>query len=168
MGDSAIRKQVFDLKPEDLASAPIWEFALDEEGVSGQDEATVRPRPELKHADPGEGLFVVRAEFVSADGTHFEGYVSPQPVSAQPELRPGWIQPTIVTNAGQVGFWLGAFPPEAGDVETAYATVGKSRTETFPLHYRSVVSHGGIPLEGELDGFMHLESIGSDSIVTLT
>ena len=52
MGGPAIRKQVFDLRPEDFASTPIWEFALDEEGASGQDEATVRPRPDLKHADP--------------------------------------------------------------------------------------------------------------------
>jgi hypothetical protein len=27
----------------DLATSSVWEFALDEEGVEGQDETTVRP-----------------------------------------------------------------------------------------------------------------------------
>jgi hypothetical protein len=35
------RKQVYDLTRENLSKFPIWEFALDEEGDEGQDEATV-------------------------------------------------------------------------------------------------------------------------------
>lgn len=69
-------------------TASIWEFALDEEGVLGQDEATVRPRADLERADLDEGLFVIQAEFVAADGTRFDGYVSPQQ-----EARIGWIRP---------------------------------------------------------------------------
>src|SRR5512132_118621 len=41
---AAIRKQVTDLRPDDLAPYPIWEFALDEEGEEGQDEETVKPQ----------------------------------------------------------------------------------------------------------------------------
>src|SRR5919197_5131894 len=145
MGGSAIRKQVYELRPDDFATASIWEFALDEEGLPGQDEATVKPRADLERADPGDGLFVIRAEFVSADGTRFDGYVSPQH-----EARVGWIQPTVVTATGQVGFWLGGFPPGAGRLDEAYATVGKTASELFPIRYRAVVEHGGVPLEGEL------------------
>lgn len=53
---AAIRKQVTDLRPDDLAPYPIWEFALDEEGEEGQDEETVKPRPDLDRADPAEGI----------------------------------------------------------------------------------------------------------------
>ena len=38
-----IRKQVYDLTAEDLRRYPLWEFCLDEEGIEGQDEATVKP-----------------------------------------------------------------------------------------------------------------------------
>ena len=163
MADSAVRKQVYELRPEDFATASIWEFALDEEGVPGQDEATVKPRPELARADPDEGLFVILAEFVSVDDTRFDGYVTPQH-----EANIGWIQPTIVTAQGQVGFWLGGFPPQPGALDEAYATLGKTASELFPIRYRPVVGHGGVPLDGEIQGFMHLESLGSENIVTLT
>src|SRR5205814_561097 len=38
-----IRKQVYNLTAADLSEHPVWEFAEDEEGTEGQDEATVRP-----------------------------------------------------------------------------------------------------------------------------
>jgi hypothetical protein len=163
MGVSPVRKQVYELQPEDFATASIWEFALDEEGVPGQDEATVKPRADLERADPDDGLFVIRAAFVSADSTPFDGYVSPQQ-----EARIAWIQPTVVTPAGQVGFWLGAFPPQPGRLDEAYATLGKTASELFPIRYRAAVEHGGVRLEGAIHGFMHLESVGSENIVTLT
>jgi hypothetical protein len=162
MGGSSIRKQVYELRPEDFATASIWEFALDEEGAPGQDEATVRPRADLERADPDEGLFVIQAEFVAADGSRYDGYVSPQH-----EADIGSIQPTVATPKGQVGFWLGAFPPQPGRLDEAYATFGKTPGELFPISYRAVVGHAGVPLEGQLHGFMHLESLGSENIVTL-
>jgi hypothetical protein len=36
------------------------------------------------------------------------------------------------------------------------------------MHYRAVVAHSGVVLEGELHGFMHLEAPDSEKIVTLT
>jgi hypothetical protein len=140
-----IRKQVTALTPDDLERFPIWEFTLDEEGEEGQDETTVRPRPDLERADPGEGMFVVRAEFVTADGTRFDGFASPHE-----EDHVGYTQPTIVTGAGQVNFWFGLFPPGPGVVEAAYRTLGKSPAELFPVRYRALVDHGGGDLVGEL------------------
>lgn len=81
-GDAAkIRKQVGDLRPGELARFPIWEFALDEEGAPGQDEETVRPRPDLTVADPADGLFIARARFIAKDGTRYVGYCRPTPAS---------------------------------------------------------------------------------------
>ena len=75
-------------------------------------------------------------------------------------------QPTIVTANGQVAFWLGAFPPES--LDDSYAALGKTAGELFPIRYRCVVPTVGAPLAGELHGFMHLESLDSQNIVTLT
>jgi hypothetical protein len=47
-----LRKQVTDLTLDDLRQTPVWQFALDEEGEPGQDEA--------------------------ADGTRFSGFASPK------------------------------------------------------------------------------------------
>jgi hypothetical protein len=46
------RKQVYELTVEDLRQHPVWEFALDEEGEEGQDEATVRPFVSSGSVDP--------------------------------------------------------------------------------------------------------------------
>jgi hypothetical protein len=51
-GSTWLRKQVADLTPSDLREYPAWEFAIDEEGEAGQDEETIKPRPDLKLADP--------------------------------------------------------------------------------------------------------------------
>jgi hypothetical protein len=158
-----IRKQVGDLQPDDLARFPIWEFALDEEGEEGQDEETVKPRPDLDRAEPAERFFVVRTEFISADGTRFEGYASPHE-----EAQLFYTQPTMVTADGQVGFWFGGVPTRPGRLEASYRMLGKTATELFPLRYRALVEHGGATLEGEIGAFMHYESMGSKTIVSVT
>jgi hypothetical protein len=44
-------KPVDQLRPADLATHPVWEYANAEEGVEGQDETWVRPVAELPIAD---------------------------------------------------------------------------------------------------------------------
>jgi hypothetical protein len=162
-GAETIRKQVYDLRPSDLEEFPIWEHAIDEEGEPGQDEATVKPRPDLETADPGEGLLVARAELVADDGTHFDGYVYPSF-----DFNFGSIQPTIVTDVGQVNFWLGGFPPKPGALESHYALLEKTANDLFPVRFRAVVEHEGVRLEGDVPAFLHYESLGSDEIVEVT
>ena len=163
MTTDEIRKQVYDLRPSDLERVPIWEFALDEEGYPGQDEATVRPRPDLASADPTDGLFVVSAEFVTSDGTKFAGYVTP---SEEDNL--GLIQPTITTESGQVNFWLGAFPPEPGALQESYELLGMSAEQTFPLVFKAAVPTEGVDLEGRVPAFLHLASLDDQRIVEAT
>ena len=160
---ATIRKQVTDLRPDDLAQFAIWEFALDEEGEEGQDEETLRPRPDLTRADPAVGIFVVRAEFVAADGTRFDGYLSPHE-----DPHPSYTQPTIVTADGQVRFWFGGVPPRPGRLESSYRTLGKTAAELFPVRYRALADPGGAALEGLVQAFMHYESMGSKTIVKVT
>ena len=94
-----IRKQVSDLTSQDLAISGVWEFALDEEGEDGQDEATVRPYLFEGPLDCEAGMFIVRARFVLADGTITTGYLTP-PVQGDASL--GTLQPVIITPSGQV------------------------------------------------------------------
>jgi hypothetical protein len=143
-----LRKQVYDLKPSDLEQYPIWEHALDEEGVEGQDEATVKPRPDLSTADPAEGMLIARAELVANDGARYDSYVYP---SFDGGLRD--VQPHIATDHGQVAFWFGAFPPRAGRIEAAYALLDTTPERFFPLTYRAVVEQEGAALEGTITGF---------------
>jgi hypothetical protein len=147
---SPIRKQVSELRPSDLDECAIWEFALDEEGNEGQDEETVRPRPELTRVDPREGLFVVRAKFVSADETEFDGIVSPQV-----DEHIGFVDPRIVTGRGQVAFWFGTVPPGPAVIEMSYRVLGKTAAQLFPLRYRSLVASAAGNVGGTIDGFTH-------------
>jgi hypothetical protein len=158
-----IRKQVGDLALSDLVECPVWEFAIDEEGEEGQDEETVKPRPDVKLADPSDGLFLVRAEFSAADGTRFDGFVSPHE-----ERHLGYTQPTIVTHAGHVRFWFGIVPPTRSALDASYRALEKTAGDLFPLRYRALVAHAGAKLQGEIDGFMHYEAGDTARIAVLT
>jgi hypothetical protein len=152
-GPEKIRKQVYDLRSSDLERFPIWEHALAEEGETGQDEATVKPRPDLEEADSGEAMFIVRAEFVAHDGTRNDGYVYPGF-----DFDLSYMQPTIVTDKGQVNFWYGGFPPKPGAIENDCKVLGKTPEQPFPVSFRAVVKHGGAKLEGEVSAFLHLRT----------
>jgi hypothetical protein len=163
MDAATIRKQVTELTAADLEEFPIWEHALDEEGEEGQDEETVKPRPDLSVADPADGLLLVRAELVAADGTQFGGYVYP---NAEPYI--GYLQPTAVTDDGQVNFWLGAFGPRAGQLERGYELLGKTAQQLFPVRYRAVVPYKGASLDGALPAFLRMRSVSDSTIVEVT
>lgn len=148
---TTIRKQVSDLTPADLKEFPVWEFALDEEGVEGQDEATVRPMPAAYALDPGAGTLIVRAAFRLADGTTMEGYLTPPP-DTEPGL--GSIQPVIVGASGQVGFWMGVIRPQPSDLAKLYQRLGKSASQVFPLQFESSVELKSGPVSGTIPGFL--------------
>jgi hypothetical protein len=146
-----IRKQCYELTPSDLSTWPAWEFALDEEGEPGQDEATVRPYTFSGALDPSNGMFIVAATFWLADGTIEHGFVTPAPAGGD---NFGRIQPQIVTKRGQVGFWLGVGKP---DPKRAYATLGRDAASVFPIRFESTVPLVGFKVTGTLHGFLCLE-----------
>ena len=63
-----IRMQCCDLTAQDFERFPIWEFALDEEGQPGQDEATVRPASVRRGANIAAGQFLVLGIFSFPNG----------------------------------------------------------------------------------------------------
>jgi hypothetical protein len=152
-----MRKQVYELTLADLRRVPVWEFALDEEGVEGQDEATVRPHEFEAKVDPSAGMLIVRAKFHLADGSESLGYVTP---SLDPDAGLGTHQPVIVAEGGQVRFWFGAWMPDRAAMDASYLLLGKpDPSVVFPVRFDS-----DVPLEcghssGEIDGFLFLEDL---------
>lgn len=159
-----IRKQVYELTLQDLAEHPVWEFALDEEGEEGQDETTVRPYSETGPADPSDGMLVVKANFVLADGTQLFGYLTP-PVRGGGGLGTifsgddglGTIQPQIITPRGQVSFWLGARKPSTEDLEHEYDKLERRPDKVFPLHFANDAEVLGGRVEGIVNAFLYLD-----------
>ena len=145
-----IRKQVYELSLSDFKHSPVWEFALDEEDEEGQGEATVRPFEFTPPLNPSEGMFVVQAGFLFADGMEMKGYLTPSP-----ERKIGYIQPIIIADNNQVGFWHGIQKPSKEDISAYYKSFNKSFTEVFPITYKSVVELTDGIIEGVIDGFMY-------------
>ena len=150
-----IRKQVYDLTIEDFEQHPIWEFALDEEGEEGQDEATVRPYSLPGPADASEGMAVVKASFILADGTQMFGFLTPPTTLDAGGL--GTIQPQIITPQGQVSFWYGVLEPTQEHLKKSYERLGRDAKEVFPVRFKSEVEVVGGPVTGTLNGFLYME-----------
>ena len=155
MTPTPIRRQVYDLTPSDLEPHAVWEFALDEEGVEGQDEATVRPQEASGPIDPAEGMFIVRASMTLADGTRHVGYLTP---SAAGGADLSACQPAVVVADGQVSFWRGMMALRPEDLSGSYALLKKgSRADVFPIRFESDVPLVDGPVAGVVPGFLILE-----------
>jgi hypothetical protein len=149
-----IRKQVYELTLEDVRKFPVWEFALDEEGEEGQDEATVRPCEVSVPLDTSDGMFIVRAVFTLVDGTQMHGYLTP-PVQGDDGL--GTLQPVIITERGQVLFWHGVIAPDVQSLSQSYARLGRDAARVFPIQVVSDVELAGASIRATILGFMVLE-----------
>ncbi|WP_342113998.1 hypothetical protein [Pseudoduganella sp. OTU4001] len=128
-----MRKQVYDLTTEDLDFAPIWEYAQDEEGEEGHDEATVRPVEPARSLDAVEVMCVAKANFRLADGTSMDGFLSP---GRPDDTDLGHLQPAIFSKRGQISFWCGIIEPSRERLEAAYAALEKTPQEIFPIFFR--------------------------------
>ncbi|NMO14555.1 hypothetical protein HPC49_02245 [Pyxidicoccus fallax] len=155
-----IRKQVYELTPEDLERCPVWEFASDEEGVEGQDEATVRPRPDLSAPLPRHGLLVVKARFLAKDGSEFIGHCTPGP-----ENEPGALQPAIACGPKQVGFWFGMAQPTRKELASHYKALGKKAEDLFPLKFEAVLRTPGYFDSGVIPAFQSYSPEDRDTVV---
>jgi hypothetical protein len=73
MADSRLRFSGWHIPLEHWDDHPCWEFALDEEGVKGQDETTMRPCVEPSIT---EFTNVAAAYAIAANGERFPAMVS--------------------------------------------------------------------------------------------
>lgn len=147
-----IRKHVYHLTLDDLERCAQWEFALDEEGLPGQDESTVRPKPDWIVADAGNGLCVVKTKFVAADGSLFKGFCTPQHDN---ELS--HIQPTIVTPQEHVSFWFGMMELPRDEMKKYYGLLGKDGATLFPLRFEATMPVEVGFASGVIPGFQYFK-----------
>lgn len=159
-----IRKQVYKLTLDDFNTYPAWEFALDEESEKDQDEATVRPYEFSGLIDPSDGMFVVRASFLLADGSPMQGYLTPQNGGD----RLGLLQPIIIAGDKQVGFWCGILKPSPEQLAKWYLLLGRNASQVFPLQFKSNVNLVRGPVQGMITGFMFYEDYKAGKVKALT
>ena len=119
-----------------------------------------RTRPPSDHTkvsgalDISDGMFVVRAFFTLADGSRFSGYLTP-PTHGNDGL--GTLQPMIVTQQGQVGFWCGVVAPDSARLTQCYNTLGRVAAQVFPVQFESDVDLTSGKVAGSIPGFLVLE-----------
>jgi hypothetical protein len=69
--------------------SPVWEYALDEEGLEDRDETWVRPVD--TRAVPKGNDTLVAADFTAACGKRFTGFVGVSTLEGAPEVIQGTI-----------------------------------------------------------------------------
>ena len=91
-----IRKPVAKLTASDLKTFSVWEYAIDEEGVQGQDETWVRP---VNCVRIRKGLFsqIVACDFMTARGRKLQGFMVVSTAEDKVEILPGVI-------VGRIGY----------------------------------------------------------------
>ena len=159
------RKQVYDSTLDDLLEYAVWEFALDEDAHDGQDEATVKLYDIPEALDPSDGMFVVRASFVLADGSeHARPSTSPSVDSA--DFCNYTTDHCHRTRSGRilVRHCLSIIPAVNSTVQALYCAA----RQVFPLTFESQVQLVGGPVRGSLEGFMVLEDLTTRKAKTLT
>jgi hypothetical protein len=129
---SRIRKQVYELTTQDFLDHPIWEFCSDEEGVEGQDEATVRPTTKTKLTAELPGACVLAAKVGFADGSSGAGYL----YNCE-EDDIGCVQPNLLAGASQVNcqFLAGMaalYPERCGASSTRVSEDRQDQRCSFP------------------------------------
>lgn len=145
-----IRKQVYELTSVDLETASVWEFCLDEEGEAGQDEATVKPLPDVSKICDLDGSQIAKTEFTFGDGKKAFGYV----YASSEETIPA-IQPVVLTPQGQVMFWYGIVPPDEKRLAESLERLRSVSERPFPVRYSCMVPTDDIPLDGDIHGFYY-------------
>lgn len=119
------RKPIGELTADDFVAFPIWEFALDDEGVEGQDETWVRPVPE-RIVGKGRYSLSVAADFQTPSGLDIPGFID---VGTAEGVEVG--SAVLLPDGAYVVV-------EAGDAAGRRATsvaLGLAVKQTFPLTY---------------------------------
>jgi hypothetical protein len=62
-------------------------------------------------------------------------------------------QPTVVTGAAQVNFWLGMFPPSQAVLDAYLATLGTNSKRLFPLSFKGDLPAVGHKSSGVIPSF---------------
>jgi len=168
MENREVRLQDGKLTITDLMRFSAWEYALDKEGVEGQDERTVRPYLASPPLDLQDAYFLVRASFTLADGTVHKGYITPKEVNRVDVggfgsvIIPYDLGPIIVFGKDHIHFQYGPKKPTKRDLQRVYKLLDRKPEEVFPITFSSDVEVVDSISEGKLNGFMYFDTISED------
>ena len=158
-----IRRQFNELTTQDLTRYPVWQYALDEEDIDGQDETTLKPYTGAWPPAADCGPLIVSAAFWFADGSEHIGCVTLPP---EGERTIDAVQPVILTLHGPVFLWSGVLVPSSDSLALWYALLGRPAESVFPCRFESTVS-GRDQIAGVALGFMHYQSFSDQTIVVV-
>jgi hypothetical protein len=146
-------KQFGDLTLSDLGTHAVWIGChiadYDEPWYDATDEETFRPRTGVLPAEPSEGMLLVRATAVLADGSQLAGFLTP----AFDEGDLGTVQPHIFVNGQQFSFWGGMFGIPIEKRTSFYKVIGKTAEQTFPMIIKADEGLTTGVQEAEVHGF---------------
>ncbi len=179
-GKRRVRKQPNELTAADWECSKVWEFCLDEEGVDGQDESTVRPRPDVSHvrvADYFDGGVACVAQLAS--GRQMPGAIwltltpdcsvseliprselhlpSPAQELSDEPLPGGWNQ-IVYADCTRMGFVLALKEHLPDDkalplIRLAYNVLGEGPGTLWPIRFTPAVPIEGLPATWEVEGW---------------
>jgi hypothetical protein len=149
-------KQFGDLTLSDFSQHPVWVnvhvIDYEEDWYNETDEETFRPWDGNLPADPSETMFLVKARLTLADGSEYDGFITPQQESGEPDL--GTIQPCLFTKSGEiVWFWFGNFQPSQKDINGIYEKLSKNANQVFPIKFKAQDGIATGIVKGIIPGF---------------
>ncbi len=175
-GGRRIRKDAGELTIADFDRFPAWEFCLDEEGIEGQDECTVRPFVPRGVVDPREFDGFIPADATQADGTRHIGmlfpastYLGGDPYRCElwlPKaageygvtgLPTGWSQ-IVRAKSNRIGFDLAMeehFPTAKvrAQIELVYQVLRTTKDRMWPMTFTPRLQVKGWPAQIQLQGW---------------
>lgn len=157
MSDRPELVQFGDLTPTHFNRHPVWIqcHCTDSEQSWHDDtnEETFRPWTQDLPAAPSEGMLLVAATFTLADGSSFDGFVTPAMDSARDDDRVlGTMQPYMFLPTGrEQAFWQGMFP-RAADRQRLYDDLGRT-DGIFPISFKAWPGLTTGLDRGQIDGF---------------
>ena len=149
-------KQFGSLTRADFTAHPVWIAChtadYDEPWYDDTDEETFRPWTGLLPADPVEGMLLMRATMILADGRSLVGFITPQ--SEGESLDMSTIQPQLFLPSGaRIDFWDGMFKRSEEQRQILYSELGDNPSSIFPIHFHVDDHLVARPVSGSISGF---------------
>ena len=137
--DTRIRKPITKLTLDELRQYPLWEYALDEEGIAGQDETWVRPV--LRNTVPKNAYSQqVHSQFTTPSGVVFEGLMNVNTDEGTVEIIPGAIVGPqgylVIPSASREDALANDYDWCVSERDALLTALDRNEVEIFPIRYR--------------------------------
>lgn len=167
-----ILKQFSELTLQDFYKYPVWiqchVMDYEELWYDETDEETFRPWLGELPVSPSKAIFLVRSKFIFADGTEYEGFITPGESNSNDIQELGYIQPYVFVNHGKgIGFWFGALPHDYAEDKKKfyYSLIGKKPEEIFPIIFEAEKKYADGIIKGTIPGFCGYSNTGQITVM---